>query len=122
MDSTEIVNGYLSAFYAGDFEAASSYLSEDFHFRGPFVEAHDRASFLSSAAPLSRIVEGHSLWRQWMDGDEIASIYEVRLRTPAATGTLPMFEWHRVAHGRLIASRLLLDTAAFRALMPAARS
>lgn len=120
MSAADTVNGYLNAFYAGDFAAARPFLDEAFHFTGPFIEAKDRETYLASAAPLGRVVRGHRLLRQWLDGSEIASVYEVRLETAVGAGVVSMFEWHKVAQHLLVSSRLLFDTQSFRALMPRA--
>lgn len=119
MSSAQLVNQYLQAFYSGDLAKAGEVVSDDFHFKGPFVEAASKESFLASAAGLVPMVRGHRLLRQWEDGDEVSSIYEVRLETPAGKGSVTMSEWHSVRHGKLISGRVILDTAAFRALLPA---
>jgi ketosteroid isomerase-like protein len=118
MTATKLVNEYLSAFYSGDFETAGAVLADDFHFMGPFIEATSKDSYLSSAARLATIVRGHHRLRQWQDAQEVCSIYEVCLETSVGAGTVFMSEWHTVREGKLASSRLVFDTAAFRALMP----
>lgn len=119
MSVDQIVNEYLQAFYSGYFDEARALVSDDFHFKGPFVEAADKEAFFSSAARLAEIVKGHRLLRQWVDGIEVSSIFEVNLQTPVARGSVTMSEWHTVRNGKLISGRVILDTAAFRALVPA---
>lgn len=118
MSAAALVNTYLDAFYAGDFGKAGTLVSDDFHFKGPFVEATNKEAFFASAARLALIAKGHRLLRQWEDGGEVSSIYEVNLETPAGKGWVAMSEWHTVRHGKLVSARLILDTAAFRALVP----
>lgn len=120
MTATDVVNTYLNAFYSGDFERARLYLAPTFHFKGPFLEANDCDAYLKSALPLAHIVKGHRLVGQWAEDDEVASIYEVMLETPAGTGKVMMSEWHTVHNTKLSTSRLILDIAAFRALVPSA--
>ena len=114
------VDVYLSAFYTGDFDRARSVVAERFRFDGPFVQADGREDFFRSAEGLRAIVRGHRLLHRWVDGDEVCSLYEVHLQTPAGTGSVTMSEWHTVHDGLLVAGRVVFDTAAFRALMPAA--
>jgi hypothetical protein len=38
---------------------------------------------------------------------------------PAGVGAIPMAEWSVIRDGKLVSSRLLFDTAAMAALMPA---
>jgi ketosteroid isomerase-like protein len=118
MSAAKLVNEYLRAFYSGDFGKAGALVSDNFTFKGPFVEAANKEAFFASAAPLAPIVKGHRLLRQWEDGDEVSSIYEVNLETQVGKGSVTMSEWHAVCEGKLISGRVILDTAAFRALVP----
>ena len=117
MSAAKLVNEYLDAFYSGDFGKAGALVSEAFRFKGPFVEAANKEAFFASAVRLAPIVKGHRLLRQWEDDDEVSSIFEVNLETPAGKGSVTMSEWHAVRDGRLISGRVILDTAAFRALV-----
>lgn len=118
MSPAALVNRYLTAFYSGDFHTARGLLADNFHFKGPFVEASDKEAYFSSAARLASVVKGHKLLRQWQEGNEVCSIYDVNLETPAGRGTVTMSEWHTAENDRLCSGRVILDTAAFRALMP----
>jgi ketosteroid isomerase-like protein len=118
--ASQMVGGYLTALYTGDFDRARSLVAEDFCFQGPFLQADDRDAFFAGAEGLKPIVRGHRMLRQWVDGDDVCSIYELNLETPVATGSLLTSEWHTIRDGRLVAGRLVFDTAAFRALVPAA--
>lgn len=115
----EVVNEYLSSFYSGDFTSAAGTLAADFSFQGPFLRVQGRDEFLTGAQGLRPVIRGHRLLRQWRDGDEICSIYEVDLHTPAGSGSVVMSEWHTVCDGQLAKGHVVFDTAAFRALMPA---
>lgn len=118
MSAATLVITYLSAFYSGDFEKAGKVMSDDFHFKGPFVETASKEAFFASAARLAPITKDYRLLRQWMDGEEICSIYEVQLETPVGKGWVVMAEWHTIRHGKLASARLMLDTDAFRKLVP----
>jgi hypothetical protein len=61
-------------------------------------------------------VRGHRLPRQWADGDEICSWYDVDLHTPVKSGAITMSEWHTVRERKLTSGRF--DAAAFRAFLP----
>jgi hypothetical protein len=118
MSSAALVNDYLNAFYSGDFATARKFVADDYRFKGPFVEALDKDQYFASAAGLAPVVRGHKMLQQWEHGAEVCSIYDVRLQTPAGEGAVTMSEWHTADGGRLKSSRLVLDTASFRALMP----
>jgi predicted SnoaL-like aldol condensation-catalyzing enzyme len=120
-NASGVVNAYLTAFTAGEFEAARAVVAEDFSFQGPFITTTSREEYFAGAAGLRAIVRGHRMLRQWEDGDEVCSVYELQLKTPAAAGAVLMAEWHTVRAGQLASSRLVFDTAAFRAIVPPAR-
>ena len=57
-----------------------------------------------------------ALLRQWQDGDDVSTAYEIDVRTAAGAATMLLHEWHTVANGQLRSSVMAFDTAA-----PAAR-
>jgi ketosteroid isomerase-like protein len=119
MMHAQVFRTYLDRFTAGDTDGAAALLADDFTFEGPVLHATNKADFLAGAADLGPIVRGYEMHRQWVDGDEVCSIYDFRIETPAGAGAIPMAEWSVVRDGRLVSSRLLFDTAAMAALMPA---
>jgi hypothetical protein len=84
------------------------------------VEGADQ--FLASADGLRRIVRGHRTVRQWRDGEEISTLYEMKLETPAGTGSVLVSEWNTVRGGEVASATLVFDTAEFRKLVPQAGS
>jgi ketosteroid isomerase-like protein len=116
--ASAIATRYLTAFYSGDFDAARSVVAEDFSFCGPFLRVDSREAFFDGARGLGPIVRGHRLQRQWEDGPDVCSVYEVDLETPAGTGSILMSEWHTIRDGQLASGRVVFDTAEFRALVP----
>ena len=116
--ASHTVNRYLDGFYRGDFATAGAVVAADFTFKGPFLDVQGKDAFFAGAVGLQQIVRGHHLLRQWTDGEDVCSVYDVHLETPVGAGTVPMSEWHTVRDGQLVAGRVLFDTAAFRALVP----
>ena len=117
MSPAALVNEYLSAFYSGDFATARKFVADDYRFKGPFVEAVNKDQYFASAAGLASVVKGHKMLQQWEHGAEVCSIYDVCIQTPTGEGAVTMSEWHTANGGQLQSSRLVLDTAIFRALM-----
>jgi len=116
--ATKVVNEYLAAFYSGDLDKARSVVAENYVFKGPFVEANDREAFFQSAARLAAIVRGHHVLKQVEQGEDVCSLYEVNIVTAAGSGSVTMSEWHTVREGRLKLGRVVVDTVAFRKLVP----
>lgn len=117
-DIGRVVVDYLDAFASGDFEAARRLVTDDFSFAGPMVQVQGKEDFFAASAQLVPIVRGYRMLRQWEEGEEVCSVYEFNMETPAATGSVLMAEWNRVRDGQVASSRLIFDTAAFQALMP----
>ena len=118
MSGADVFRSYLERFTAGDVEGAAELLTEEFTFEGPVLQANGKAEFLAGAAALGPIVRGYEMQRQWVDGDDVCSVYDFKIETPAGAGSIPMAEWSVVRDGKLVSSRLLFDTAAMTALMP----
>jgi hypothetical protein len=116
--ATQVVSAYLAAFYAGDFVKARSLVAVDFSFRGPFLQVEGRDAFFDGAAGLLPIVRGHRVLRQWADGNDVCSVYEIALETSIGAGSLLMSEWNTVRSGLVTSGCVIFDTAAFRALAP----
>ena len=115
-----IVDRYLAAYYGGDLDAAHELVSDGLSFRGPFVQVDGADAFFASAQPLRQIVKGHRTVRQWRDGDEVSTLYEMHLETPVGKGSVLTSEWNTVRDGRVASATLVFDTAEFRELMPQA--
>jgi hypothetical protein len=118
MSSADVYRSYLERFTSGDVEGAAELLADEFTFTGPLLQANSKAEFMAGSAALGPIVRGCDIHRQWVDGDEVCSIYDFMVETPAGRGSIPMAEWSVVRENKLVSSRLLFDTAAMAALMP----
>jgi predicted SnoaL-like aldol condensation-catalyzing enzyme len=116
VDARRLVRHYLDAFYSGEFDRAASVLADSFAFEGPFVKVAGRDAFLRSAEGLKKIVRGHRLLRQWVDGDDVISVFELQLETPQNKGAVTMSEWHTAEEGKLVRGFAVFDSAAFRAI------
>lgn len=119
MSTADVFSTYLDRFTSGDIAGAAELLNDDFAFTGPMLQAEGKEAFLAGASGLAPIVRGNEMLRQWVDGDEVCSIYEFKVETPAGAGSITMTEWATVREGKLASARVIFDTAAMTALMPA---
>jgi hypothetical protein len=119
MSGADVFRSYLERFTSGDVDGAAELLADEFTFIGPVLQASSKAEFLAGSAALAPIVRGCEIRRQWVNGDEVCSIYDFKVETPAGAGSIPMAEWSVVRGHKLVSSRLFFDTAAMTALMPA---
>lgn len=118
MSNAEIFRTYLARFTSGDRDGAAELLTEDFRFHGPMLQSQGKIDFLAGSAALGSIMRGADVHRQWEEGDEVCSIYDFTIETPAGAASIPMAEWNTFRDGKLASARLIFDTAAMAALQP----
>ena len=119
MSSTDVVESFLTRFTSGDAAGAAELLEDSFVFHGPMVQTDNKAAFLEATAPLASMLQGFEMHRVWADGPEVCAIYDLHVATPAASGSVTVAEWSVVHDDKLASQRIVFDTAAFAALMPA---
>jgi ketosteroid isomerase-like protein len=120
MSNAEIFRTYLARFTSGDRAGAAELLTEDFLFHGPMLRSQGKAAFLAGSVALDPIMRGADVHRQWEEGDELCSIYDFKIETPAGAAAIPMAEWNTFRDGKLASARLIFDTAAMTAPQPTA--
>jgi SnoaL-like domain len=115
----EVLTTYLDKFTAGNIDAVSQYIAEEFSFKGPILQTEGKQAFLEGLNPdLFNIMRGYTMLRQFEEGNEVCSIYEMHFETPVGKGSVLFAEWNHVADGQLTTSRVVFDTGAFMKLMP----
>ena len=120
MSNAETFRTYLDRFASGDVSGAAELLADQFAFDGPILQARNKAEFLAGSTAAAVMARGCTIHHQWADGDDVCSVYDFNIETPAGAGAIPMAEWSVIRDGKLVSSRLLFDTAAMAALMPQA--
>lgn len=119
MTNADIFRTYLERFTSGDVEGAAELLADEFAFNGPILQAKDKTEFLAGSTAAAAMARGCTIHHQWVDGDNVCSIYDFEIETPVGTGSIPMAEWAVIRNRKLVSSRLLFDSAAMAALMSA---
>ena len=117
--ASEVFNDYLSAFESGDMDRARALVADDFSFEGPMLQVDGKDAFFEAVSDMASIFKGHTILKQFEDGNEVCSIYDLEIEAPGGAGSVTMSEWCTVQDGRLTSARLVFDTAAFNALVPA---
>ena len=118
MSVAEVFTSYLDRFTSGDVDGAAALLADDFSFRGPMMKTEGKVAFLEAASGLVPITRGYAMHDQWVDGDEVCSVYDFHVETPVRAGSVKMVEWATVRDGVVVSSRLMFDPAEFQAFMP----
>lgn len=108
-----IVRDFLQAFMSGEIARAKGMVCDDFAFRAPL---HDgvggQDAYFAGADEKVRFIRGFRILHQWEDGDEVSTIYELDLGTPANHATMRISEWHSVSEGKVASALMVFDTNA----------
>lgn len=112
-DPIRIVADFLQAFMSGEIDQASVMVREDFWFQAPLQEGRGtRAAYFAGAADKAGFIRAFRILRQWADGDEGSTLYELDIGTPEGQATMPVHEWHTVDAGKLVSTRMVFDSSA----------
>ncbi len=108
--NSDLVVTFLNAFMSGDTETAERLVGDDFSFRASLREGvGDRAAYFAGAKAKAKYIEDFRVLRQWEDGDDVSTLYELDIRTPQGSATVPMSEWHTVRDGKIGSTFMVFD-------------
>ncbi len=87
-----------------------SLLAEDFRFLGPVDQTIGVEAFLQPSASFFPLVTGMSMLKQFEQGNDVCSTYEMDLKAPSGTSlTLHIADWVTVNEGKLVEDRMYYD-------------
>jgi ketosteroid isomerase-like protein len=111
--ASQIVTEFLQAFMSGDIDKASRMVREDFSFRAPLHEGRgNKAAYFAGAESKTKFVRAFRILRQWVDDDEVSTIYELDIETPEGAASMAMSEWHTVEAGQLVSTFMVFNASA----------
>ena len=110
---SQLATAFLRAFMSGDVATASAMVSDDFSFQAPLHRGRgDKAAYFAGAQEKARFIRAFRMLRQWADGDEVSTLYELDIQTSEGAATMAMSEWHTVRGGRLASTYMVFDSGA----------
>jgi hypothetical protein len=107
---SEIVTRFLSSYHGGRIADARAMITEDFSFRAPLVDEGSQEVFFAGAEEKSALVRDFRVLRQWEDGDDISTLYEIEIETEAGAASMLMHEWHHIRDGSIDSTVMVFDT------------
>jgi predicted SnoaL-like aldol condensation-catalyzing enzyme len=107
---SEIVTRFLSSYHGGRIADARAMITEDFSFRAPLVDEGSQEVFFAGAEEKSALVRNFRVLRQWADGDDVSTLYEIEVETEAGAASMPMHEWHHIRDGFIDSTVMVFDT------------
>lgn len=89
-------------------------LADGMTFRGPLMQAGSADEYVAMSEKFLQFHKGTKMLKQFENGDDVCSIYEMTLNTPAG-GTLivPIADWIRVSTGRIVEQTIYYDPRDF---------
>ena len=94
-----------------------SLLAENFCFLGPVDQTTGVDAFMKLNASFFPLVTGMSMLKQFEQGNDVCSIYEMDLKAPSGTSlTLHSADWVVVNEGKLVEERIYYDAREYAAV------
>ena len=118
VSNSAIVNKFLDAFSSGDVKGAVAYLTDDFTFHGPIMQASGKDEFIEGSKRAANIADGYEIIHQLEHDDTVATLYNFKVGAPASPGQVTISLWNTIRDGKLASSQMTFDTAALTALLP----
>jgi ketosteroid isomerase-like protein len=112
----EIVNGYLDAIGARDFERARRFLADrGFSNRSPISTFDDADAFVADLSRVGAILERMERRRVFVDGNEVCVIldYVTHMHRRQVT---PVVHWMRTVNGKIAAIETFFDARVYEEL------
>src|ERR1700756_4690458 len=94
----------------------TSLRAEDFRFLGPVDQTTGVEAFTQLNASFFPLVTGMRMLKQFEQGNDVCSIYEMDLTSPSGISlTLHVADWVTVESGKMVEERIYYDARAFAA-------
>ena len=92
----------------------TSLLADDFRFTGPVDQTTGIDAFTKLNESFFPLVTGMRMLKQFENGNDVCSIYEMDLKSPAGTSlTLNIADWVVVNNGKMEEERIYYDAREF---------
>ncbi len=90
--STDTVNRFYDAMRNGG-KGIGNLLEEEFTFLGPLADWKGRETFLKEIGPMAGALKDIKVSRQFEEGAEVCSLYDLVLQLPGGSVSIPAVEW-----------------------------
>jgi ketosteroid isomerase-like protein len=85
-------------------------LSENMSFTGPLMQASGADKYIEMLKPLIKFHKSWKMIKQFENGNDVCSIYELTLGTPAGRDfSVTIADWIRVVDGRVAEQKIYYD-------------
>src|SRR5215469_13097617 len=113
-NAREIANRFYNVCNSQQGKGFEDFVHKQIEFQGPVMRLSGAEQYIAAVGPLLKFHKGMQMLKQFEDGNEVCSIYEMTLGTPAGgTLTLEFADWIRVADGQIVGQKLYYDPREF---------
>jgi ketosteroid isomerase-like protein len=118
--AVDVVNRFYDVCNNRQGEGLENLIAGGVTFEGPLMKLTGAHEYLSAIRPFLKFHQGMRMLRQFEDGGDVCSLYEMTLATPAGGPlNLAFADWVRIEDGKVAEQRLYYDPREFaRAFMP----
>ena len=110
----DVVDRFYEATNARRAQDLPALVSDHVTFVGPLMRATGAQEYVAMNEQLLGFHAGTRMLRQFEDGEEVCSIYELDMSTPAGGSiSVTIADWIRVADGKIASQRIYFDPRAF---------
>ena len=112
MDNKAVVREYFSKFFSGKarHSLVRDYLTEDFHFQGPMMEAHSAQEYIGQLQSMGDEFEMHADVRKAISQDDSAAVL-VDFQGPR--GPMTYAQWFELREGRVCCLEVIYNPRPF---------
>jgi hypothetical protein len=119
LDPKTVASRCLAAWSSGDFDTARALLDDHVQFTGPLGHTEGADDYIAGVRGLAQTVKGVEQRRVFGEGDDVCIVYDLLL-TKTQASPVPMANWYRVRHGRIVAICAFFDARALVSYPPEA--
>jgi len=110
----EVVNRFYDACNNKQGQGMQNFIADDIVFEGPLMKISGGARYVEIVGPLSKFHKGTRMFKQFVNGNDVCSIYEMTLGTPSGqTLKISFADWIRVINGKIVEQKLYYDPREF---------
>ncbi|MBE9525194.1 MAG: nuclear transport factor 2 family protein [Chloroflexi bacterium] len=115
MSNIEIITRYFETFFSGTAQHTTvrSWLSDDFHFRGPFMSADSADQYVQQLGSFGDEIEMFAEVRNIVAGqDMVAALVDFR----GPSGNITFAQWFTMREGKIARLEVVYDPRSFLAI------
>ncbi len=95
-------------------EGLEETLTDDMKFDGPLMHSSNAKEYVESTKQFLQMHKATRMTKQFEDGDDVCSIYEMDIATPdGGTFTVDMVDWITVKGGKVAKQKIYYDPREF---------